>query len=203
MQRRLPPFGPPENPRPISVPQPLKTSGVSELFAVLGGARFEEGAYRIHDPACAGQWTALAVAAFPDTAGNVLCFASDWLGRQFAVSTEPAPNGQPGVLLLDVQSDDVLHTDRDLEEFHDGLLADDPEPALALQLYGRWRAAGGAIPNAKQCVEYTVPIYLGGADDLSNMSITDMEVAWHIGGQLLAKVRGLPEGTRISGIDTA
>ena len=202
MQRRLVPDGgaAPGNPQPIVVPSVFQTSGVDELLVELGGMTFAKGAYRIHDPRLFSKWTDLATAAFPPLAREVLCFASDWLGRQFAVTTEAAPNGQPGVVLLDVHSDDVLHTDRDLVDFHDDLLATDPEPALALELYSRWRAAGGAIPSPSECVEYTLPVYLGGVADLTNMSIADMEVVWDMGGQILKQVRDLPEGTTISDI---
>ena len=197
MQERLPPAGPPAHAQPVNVPGAFARAGVRELFAGLGGGVFAEGAYRIHDPAQAGKWTDLAIFAFPQLRGQILSFASDWLGRQFALTTEAAPSGAPGVLLIDVQSDDVLHTDRDLHGFHDELLADDPEPALALELYAAWRAAGGAVPALTECVNFDVPVFLGGEDDFANMSITDMEVAWDLGGQILRKVRSLPEGTRV------
>ena len=197
MQERLPPAGSPAHARLIDIPGAFAESGVRALFAELGGAVFAEGAYRIHDPAHASKWTDLAVIAFPDLRQRIFSFASDWLGRQFALTTEAAPTGGLGVLLIDVQSDDVLHTDRDLDGFHDELLADDPEPALALELFAGWRSAGGAAPAPTECVAYDVPIYLGGADTFTNMSVTDMEVAWDLGGQLLRQVRELPEGTPI------
>ena len=197
MQHRLGVVGSPSNPAQVVLPTVFRTTGANALFRALGGARFADGAYRVHDPARALGWTDLAVAAFPQLQGQVLCFASDWVGRQFALSTEPASNGQPGVILIDVQSDEVLHTDRDLDAFHEDLLAIDPEPALALKRYSEWLAAGGAVPTLSQCVEYTVPVYLGGASDLANMAITDMDVMWDIGGQVLRQVRALPEGTPV------
>jgi hypothetical protein len=201
MQEALALKGPPPKPRTVNVPDVFRTSGVSELFAELGGAVFAEGAYRVHDPACAARWTELTVAAFPQLERGIMCFASDWLGRQLAVSTEAAPNGRPGVVLVDLQSDDVLRTECDLEDFHDRLLVEHAESILVLDLYRRWRSAGGAMPSASECVEYTVPLYLGGADDVSNLAVVNMEVAWGLAAQLLRQVRKLPEGTSISDID--
>jgi hypothetical protein len=197
MQSKLPPDSPPSHARAIDVGIAFERSGVSELFSAFGGATFGEGAYRVHDPAQVARWTDLAVAAFPQLEGLVLCFASDWLGRQFAVNTDRASNGQGTVVLIDLLIDDVVDTDHDLGAFHERLLGVDPRPVLALGLYADWRAAGGAVPALSECVEYTVPLYLGGAHDLANMAITDMEVAWDISGQLLRQVRGLPEGTPI------
>jgi hypothetical protein len=201
MQRTLALTGPPVSPRAIDVPDVYSETGVDALFGEFGGAIFAHGAYRIHDPTLVPRWTELAVAAFPELPDVVLCFASDWLGRQFALAAGAAPDGRPGVVLIDLHSDAVLKTHHDLDRFHDDLLASDPEPVLALELYGRWRGSGGAVPAPDQCVDYTIPVYLGGADDLSNMAIADMVVTWDIGGQLLRQVRNLPPGTRISGID--
>ena len=197
MQRSLPLFAAPTNPQRSGVPRTFQPSGVEELFAELGGAVFGEGAYRIHDPAHVSEWTDLAVAAFPQLEGKALCFASDWLGRQFGLSTDPERSSRLAVVLIDVHWDEVVSTNHELDQFHETLLASDPELALALQRYARWRGSGGAIPAPKQCVDFTVPLYVGGADDLANMAINDMEVVWGIGSQLLRQVRGLPEGTPI------
>lgn len=196
MQRSLPLFSAPTSPRQAA-PSAFRSSGVDELFAELGGAVFGEGAYRIHDPDLVAGWTDLAVEAFPSLKDTILCFASDWLGRQFAVSTRNVPSGRSGVVLVDIHWDEVVFLAVDVEQLHGRLLADDPRQVLALSRYADWRAAGGAIPRATQCVDFTVPVYLGGADDVSNMSINDFEVVWGIGGQLLRQVRDLPPGTHV------
>lgn len=200
MQRRLPLDGPARHPGTITLPVVFARTPLNEILRAYGGATFGAGAYRIHAPQRVRLWTALAVTAFPEARGRVLCFASDWLGRQFALATEAAGNGNPGVVLLDVSSGDVLHTDRDLRAFHDELLATDPEPALAISLYAQWRASGGAIPGPEQCVEPEVPYYLGGSEDLDNLVLTDMEVSWTIGAQLLSQTRGLEPGTEIRNV---
>jgi hypothetical protein len=61
----------------------------------------------------------------------------------------------------------------------------------------RWLASGGATPGHTQCVGYRKPLFLGGADKLENLELSDLDVYWHLMGQLIAKTKGLPRGTPV------
>ena len=201
LQRALAPTGVPTEPHAIDVPSAFSTSGVADLLGELGGAVFAGGAYRVHDPALVPRWTQLAVEAFPQLTDAVLCFASDWLGRQFAVAAEAASAaGGRGVVLIDLHSDEVLELAGDLGQFHDELLAERPDAILALDLLANWQAGGGEIPRPSECVDFKVPLYLGGSRAPANMAILDLEVTWGVAAQLLRQVRRLPPGTRISDV---
>jgi hypothetical protein len=76
-------------------------SGASELFAVYSGASFEGGLYRLLSIEKISDWTKAACSAFPQFAGRIQCFSSDWLGRLFALDSEREVDGQPGVLMLE------------------------------------------------------------------------------------------------------
>ncbi len=48
-----------------------------------------------------------------------------------------------------------------------------------------------------ECVGYRKPLFLGGQDVIDNLEISDMEVYWSLCGQLLGRVRNLPNGARV------
>jgi hypothetical protein len=83
--------------------------------------------------------------------------------------------------------------------FHDKELVEDREAALGFSFFQKWRLSGGASPRRDQCVGYKQPLFLGGADEVDNLEMTDMEVYWTISAQLAAQMRDLPVGTQISG----
>ncbi len=44
------------------------------------------------------------------------------------------------------------------------------------------------------------PLFLGGADEVGNLELSDMEVYWDMTSQLWEAVRDLPEGTKIGNV---
>ena len=84
---------------------------------------------------------------------------------------------------------EVLEIPASFVVFHDTELVDYPGEALAAPFYQRWLSTGGARPALAQCIGYRVPPTLGGADELSNLELTDMEVYWSVVGQINAKIK--------------
>ena len=85
-------------------------------------------------------------------------------------------------------------------DFHNQELVQYQNEALAVEFYKAWQASDGEIPAIEQCLGYKKPLFLNGTDTVENLEIVDMEVYWSIAGQLLSKIRGLPEGTRLESI---
>lgn len=84
--------------------------------------------------------------------------------------------------------------------FHDEELANEPDAAAAYSFFEQWLAAGGVRPDYGQCIGYKQPLFLGGADDIANLEAVDFDVYWNLAAQILARVRGLPGGTRIGDV---
>lgn len=82
--------------------------------------------------------------------------------------------------------------------FHDAELVDYAEEALAVSYFSKWREAGGTSPALSECIGYKKPLFLGGADEVDNLELTDLDVYWTIMGQLRRQVAGLSQGTVIS-----
>ncbi|MDP9440901.1 MAG: pre-toxin TG domain-containing protein [Actinomycetota bacterium] len=63
----------------------------------------------------------------------------------------------------------------------------------------RYRRAGGEIPSAHD-VDHVIDLQLGGADDILNMNPLDYSVNRSLGAQIGCRIRGLPVGTRVTGV---
>lgn len=168
---------------------------------MAGELIYLDGAYRLHRPEDIARFTRLAEKAFPDFAGRIECFGADWLGRQFATDTRRQVNGITQVLMLEPGTGEALEIPADQAGFHKAVLVDQAEAAVAYSFFSGWLDSGGSRPNYSQCVGYRLPLYLGGADDVTNLELTDLDVYWTISAQILSKVRGLPIGTPIGNIN--
>ncbi|WP_313623361.1 T6SS immunity protein Tdi1 domain-containing protein [Achromobacter sp.] len=84
--------------------------------------------------------------------------------------------------------------------FHNGVLLNLSEAALAENFFKKWIASGGCAPRFDQCVGYKLPLFLGGKDDISNLELSDLDVYSCVSSQLIARTRGLPVGTAIGAI---
>jgi hypothetical protein len=154
---------------------------------------------RFHDAKSAAAFLPHVRHAFPQAdVPAARLIAVDWNGRQY--------------LTLD-ESDDpmVYRADLGFGEFaelaersvFDAALSNNADEVLERPLFERFREQTGALPSGlapTDCVEFTRPLYLGGADDVSNMAVIDLDVHWTLGSQIYAQVRDLPPGTPIGNI---
>jgi len=85
-------------------------------------------------------------------------------------------------------------------DFHNQELIEYQDAVLAVQFYREWEASGGKSPAFDQCVGYQKPLFFGGSDTIQNLELTDIDVYWSVVGQLLHKVRDIPEGTRVGNV---
>jgi hypothetical protein len=132
---------------------------------------------------------ALIAEAFPTFADRVLPFATDWLGRAYAIDLDRQRNDEPLVLQLDPATGETLEVPATLTTFHDVELVDYPEDAIALTYYGEWReSAPKTTLNQDSCVGFRIPLFLGGSDDLANLEVTDLNVHWSLSAQIRGAV---------------
>lgn len=173
----------------------------SQLRALLqefSGASFNKGIYRIHEINKIRHWTEIATKAFPQFKGVICSFASDWMGRQFALDLRSLKGGSPEILLIEPGSGKAYVIPLGIEEFHNQELVNEHEPALGSDLYEDWVSSGEKPPKKNQCIGFKVPLNLGGDEEIENMEEVDLEVYWDISTQVLNKVRGLPNGTPVN-----
>ena len=171
--------------------------GLPELLNSLGGASFAGGLYRIIHPNDLEVWWLRVTHAFPQFEKRIVCFGYDWLGTVFALDSERREDGQPGVMMFEPGTGQALEMPSNILTFHNKELRGFGEAALAISFYQKWLANGGHRPSIAQCVGYRKPLFLGGKDIVENLELSDIDVYWHLIGQLIRKSRELPEGTPI------
>jgi hypothetical protein len=167
------------------------------FFDRFGGRSFGGGIYRTIHPADAAIWQERIRAAFPELHARATCFGFDWLGRVFALDSGRSEEDRPAVLMLEPGSGEAFNIPANLRSFHEVALLVHTDAVLADSFYESWRAQGGAAPAYDQCVGYRVPLFFGAPDDTSNLTMIDINVYWHIMGQLIPQTRDLPAGTRV------
>lgn len=174
---------------------------VREVVRELGGVSFAGGLYRVLPAQAVRTWTETAAAAFPDLRGRVTVFGADWSGRLFAADAHRVDDsGEQRVLVLDPGTGQVHESPSTVAEMHTWELLEQPHALLQQPGYEKWRlAADDEQPlSPHECVGYSVPLFLGGEDDPSNQERTDLDVYWHLTGQLLAQAPGAAAITSVT-----
>jgi hypothetical protein len=176
----------------------LAVAGYTELADRFAGCSFENGLYRLHDEETGPRGMTWIAESFPQFVSRARPFGFDWLGRQFAVDSGRLEGGQPLVLLFEPGTGEVLQIPFSFSQFHEQL-DELREPALAGSFFARWTQANPElIPlDIKQCAGYTVPLFLGGKDEVENLEVIDLEVYWSMSGQLHESTQGLRPGSSI------
>lgn len=174
-------YGDPQRSLPSQVRSP------SALRAASGGQVFGGGLYRVLSDQMAATLTPSVFRAYPDYLNGVECFATDWMGNVFALRASSSQ-----VVMFELATCEALGVGVPFEEFHMVSLVNEADAALAEPTFQAWIAQGGHAPAANECVGYKTPLFFGGADDLSNLELTDLEVYWELTSQIIEQrnVRG-------------
>jgi hypothetical protein len=173
---------------------------LNEFLKAFGGESFNNGIYRVFSAPSIERWNDLISYAFPKFRAHANCFAVDWLGRIFALDDRRLERGAAGVVMFEPGTGDALEIPCNILSFHEEELVDYREEALAESFYRNWISCGGAAPSETQCVGYKRPLFLGGADTVQNLEISDLEVYWEISSKLIQTARDLAVGTAIGSI---
>jgi hypothetical protein len=179
----------------LGSPTPGVVAPVHELLKAIGGLSFNGGLYRTHLLKDVPDWNATIATAWTETAGKVCCFGYDWLGRQFALYRDSI------VLQFNAGDPEFVEIPGDLEAFHNEVLVDMAEPALAVAFYEAWKAPGGAVPKHDECIGYKRPLFLGGDDWIENLEVIDLDVYWTVTAPLIAQARKVGVGGVIGKIE--
>jgi hypothetical protein len=174
---------------------------VCEFMSAHAGCSYNRGLYRVHACDQMETWNETVLAAFPEFQARAFVFSCDWLGRHFALDLQRHAGVTCLLLMFEPGMGQVLEIPATFSDFHNEELVETPERALAADFYATtWLPSGGAVPDMTQCIAYKKPPFLGGVDDATNLELSDMDVYWTLCGQMLAKVRKLPDGARVSDV---
>lgn len=162
----------------------MTASDLTSLRSEAGDQGFGGGLYRVLTDARAAALEPEIFRAFPDYSQAVTAFATDWLGRVFALRHDTKQ-----VVMMEPGTAEVLSIGVSFDDFHSQEIVNYAEEALALQFFEAWKAAGHDVPRADQCAGYRKPLFQGGADEVSNLELIDMDVYWTVSAPFIAKAR--------------
>jgi hypothetical protein len=163
-----------------------RAAGITELLSSSGGSSFSDGLYRLFHPAAIRSWTQTVESAFPAYRARIAVFGYDWLGRIFALDLR-STGAQWSVLMIEPGTGESFEIPASFADFHNIELVDYAADALSKPFFDEWIAGGGERPDLTECIGYRIPLFLGGSDTVENLERTDMDVYWHLHGQLLTK----------------
>jgi hypothetical protein len=159
-------------------------ASLSELLARFGDALISNGAYGLLTAETAQKLTPVCLEFFPTFRGAVIVFARDWLSNLYGADFSRIQANKPIVVVFDINSGEAFNTHLDIHQFHETVALDDPQMCFDVDLYQEWCQEQAPLTLITRCVGYTIPLALGGADDLTNMAETDLEVYWSLTGQI-------------------
>ena len=88
------------------------------------------------------------------------------------------------ILFFEIGSGHALKIPCSFKDFLNNEIGENAEACLALSYFVSWLQENQkAIPYG-YCIGYKVPLFLGGEHISSNLEENDMEVYWHILGQI-------------------
>lgn len=180
------------HPGPVRTPASLREAG--------GGLSFAGGVYRLHTDASAHAMQEHLHVAFPRAPRHTMPYGYDWLGRQFCPTADDASATS---LMFEPGTGAVLEIPVPFATIHDHEFVEYGDAALARDFFAAYLATGAPPPALSQCVGYVRPLFLGGTDIVDNLELVDMDIYWHLTGQLIQRASGVAEGTSIAQVDRA
>lgn len=183
-----------------------QVTGFTDFLRVIDHSSYEEGLIRFLVPQSPlplslYEWNSDNgwVSHWPEYKEQLIVFAYDWLGRQFAFDRNRAEEGELMISLLEPGAGELLEAPVTFLEFIEEALIEDPS-ILANTFHQEWRTNGGDAPELDQCVGYKTPLFLGGTDTVDNLEMIDMDVYVVLCGQLFEGSLSLSIGESISEI---
>ncbi|RPE08306.1 DUF1851 domain-containing protein [Chitinophaga lutea] len=173
---------------------PAELSGILNAYA---GSTFGNGLYRLHSFQSSFKWAGIIGDYFTEYKNKILPFGFDWMGRQFCAAIN-----DKRLFMFDPATAEDFEIDQTLVPLHNEDFADDTDEMLAVNMFDRILAHNKMSSlNYDQCLGFKIPLFLGGEDSIGNYEAQDMEVYWHINGEIVKKTKDLPDGTIIGKVE--
>ena len=100
--------------------------------------------------------------------------------------------------MFDPSTGEDLEVKRDLSDLHDDDFVNDTDVMLSDDVFrDTIKSLNITSISYNECIGYKLPLFLGGADTISNYEKVDIEVYWSIQCQLFKKVMDIDNGTNI------
>ncbi|TKY89765.1 hypothetical protein EX895_001550 [Sporisorium graminicola] len=175
---------------------------VGSSFADAGfcGASANSGLFRFHDAISGAIGQEFMDETFVRDGMQAHVFAYDWLGRQFAVSSNLSETGERSsqertVVVFspfDMSITPLMHVDQFMDTLGLEMMVD----FLQVDLFRAWRQKHGIDSlDLSHCAGTTVPAYCNGSLQLSNLTYDDMDVYLTFCSQTWNQMKRHPPGS--------
>jgi hypothetical protein len=126
--------------------------------------------------------------ALPVPPIDLLCFAEDIFGEQFALSRD-------AVVRLNPETGEAETYARDLDDWA-GRILNDYEVEVGYPLARDWQKKNGPIPLGSRLVP-KIPFVMGGTFDLGNLYLCGEVEGMRVRAEIASQLRGVPDGTKV------
>ncbi|HET6256754.1 MAG TPA: T6SS immunity protein Tdi1 domain-containing protein [Puia sp.] len=182
---------------PVFNTPPFESSPPSDFLALIaecGGHSYRNGLYKVHSLGSSIHWSILIANSFGQYKQKILPFGFDWLGRQYCLDI----GNDDLIYMFDPATAEDFHLNESLEDFHNHDLVFEREDILAeTQFLDTLKLLKLTSVPFHDCIGYKIPLFLGGADKITNYEIVNMEVYWEFQLQIYKQTKDLPAGTKI------
>lgn len=165
----------------------LSCSGYKEFAAKYAGASFNKGIFRFYDAKTGPVMQYILEGAFFETkTSHFKVFASDWLGRQYAVTSKVAKDEEPEVVMFEIEENEIYKTSYTFSSFLNAGLYEMCDRTVYFDLFEKWAKENdtSSLKNPYKCAGLKIPLILGGHAGFGNMEVVDMEVYWDLTSQI-------------------
>ncbi|TDW99183.1 T6SS immunity protein Tdi1 domain-containing protein [Dinghuibacter silviterrae] len=167
---------------------------LNSLFDECGGNSFNDGVYRVYNEKLAIYWKEIIERHFSEYKGRIWPFASDWMGRLFAIDYQRINI----IVVFDPATVEVFEASNELKTFHNVMLLNKDDDLLEAAKFREVMSFLGQTTLAfNNCLGFKKPLFLNGPDELDNLEIIDVEVYWEFQVQIYNQIKDLPPGTKI------
>ena len=177
-----------------------KHEGYSDFISSYGGRTFGDQIYKIHLSQNIQKWSLIVRTIFPEHANELVCFAYDWLGRQFCIASNHKISQEAFIYRFDVSTNESMIVSDSFMNFHNVELTSYPEEILSTDMFNQWMLQNERNTSVGKCTGFIHPPFLGGKIELDNLEEIDLEIYWNILGQILLKAKKMPRNSKISKI---
>lgn len=160
------------------------------FIIAFGGIQFGGGLFTAFAKADIRYWEEKIADVFPEHKGNFLLFGHDWMGRCYAIDRF---SEDERILVFDPGALEVYDIPLKFNDFVNKAIPMNPNECLAIDSFMKWHKTTEGVISDIECVSYKIPPFLGGADELENLEISNLVDYWQIIGETAKTLRGEKE----------
>lgn len=169
-------------------PTLLACDKYKEFAQKYAGASFNQGIFRFYDAQSGPVMQSIVEDAFFDGEKTPhVVFASDWLGRQYAINPNNVVDGESQITMFEIEEGTGYTMPTSFWTFMEEGLLHYQDITVCFDLFEDWSAVNDSTPlqDPGNCAGMVLSASLGGDSDVANLKVIDMAVYWSLTSQII------------------